>query len=114
MSSSQTATPDERYQHERVEHWNRVARDFPDGSRAGRAYHRRIEAIYGLLVRPGLRVIELGCGTGGVLSALRPAYGVGLDLSAEMVELARARYPSLSFVQADVHDRLPVGGRSTS
>jgi ubiquinone/menaquinone biosynthesis C-methylase UbiE len=59
------------------------------------------------------RVLDLGCGTGALLDALKPAYGVGIDLSERMVDVARARYPHLTFVHGDVErlDELTeVGG----
>jgi hypothetical protein len=43
-------------------------------------------------------VLEIGCGSGDLLAALRPARGVGVDVSPGMVELARSRHPSLEFV----------------
>ncbi len=56
------------------------------------------------LVRPGQRVLELGCGTGDLLNALEPAYGLGVDLSSNMVDVARRRFPHLRFQQGDVED----------
>jgi SAM-dependent methyltransferase len=92
------------YRQERAAHWDAVARRW--GHRAGLAgaYHRRLERVYRFLVPPGQRVLELGCGTGDLLAALRPAAGVGVDLSGEMVRLAAERYPDLRFVQADAHE----------
>lgn len=56
------------------------------------------------LVPAGARVLELGCGTGAGLAALHPAYGVGVDFSAEMIAVARAQHPQHKFVEADVED----------
>ena len=53
-------------------------------------------------VRP--TVLELGCGTGELLAALKPSVGVGVDLSAEMIRLAGNRYPHLRWLVADAHD----------
>ena len=100
----------DRYRRERIAFWDRIANEFPEGSRAGGEYHRRINEIYGLAVRPGLRALELGCAAGDLLASLRPAHGVGVDFSAGMVTLARARHPQLAFVQADVHDLTELEG----
>jgi len=43
----------------------------------------------------GLRVLELGSGTGELLDALKPSYGVGIDISHGMVEHAQHKYPHL-------------------
>lgn len=69
-----------------------------------RDYYRDDRAYMKFLIQPGQRVLELGCGIGDLLSALDPAYGVGVDLSQRMVEQARSRYPSLHFVQGDIED----------
>ena len=58
----------------------------------------------GELTYSGLRVLELGCGTGALLAALEPSHGVGVDFSPAMVAIARAHHPQLSFVVADVEN----------
>ena len=63
-------------------------------------YHRLIEQIAAFHVPPGLKVLEIGCGGGDLLAALRPSEGVGVDVSGEMVALARSRHPELRFEQA--------------
>ena len=57
-------------------------------------------------VTPGQRVLELGCGQGGLLAALKPRVGVGVDFSADVLALAQKRHPELRFVLADAHDML--------
>ncbi|MBI3357808.1 MAG: glycosyltransferase, partial [Nitrospirae bacterium] len=47
------------------------------------------------------RVLELGSGLGNLLSALKPAHGVGIDLSVEMVKEAARRHPTLEFRVGD-------------
>jgi glycosyltransferase involved in cell wall biosynthesis/SAM-dependent methyltransferase len=66
-------------------------------------YHRSLERLCRRFVPPGARVLELGCGTGDLLASLSPdpAGSLGVDLSAGMVERARAKYPSLSFQAGD-------------
>lgn len=71
---------------------------------ASRSYHDRLETIYGFLVRPGQRVLEIGCGTGDLLASLDPSRGVGIDFSVEVLEVARERHPELTFQLADAHD----------
>lgn len=60
----------------------------------------------------GARVLDLGCGTGLPTGRQLTAAGhrvVGVDLSAGMVELARARVPEAEFHQADIRDLRPGG-----
>jgi SAM-dependent methyltransferase len=54
------------------------------------------------LVPKGLRVLDLGCGTGRLLSELEPSRGVGIDLSPASIAIARANYPHLEFHEADI------------
>jgi len=45
------------------------------------------------------RIVDVGCGTGGNIAALSGQYTcVGIDPSAEAIELARRRYPSVKFL----------------
>jgi len=54
------------------------------------------------LINNGQRVLELGCGTGQLLNTLKPSYGVGVDLSGSMIEVARENFSHLEFVQGDI------------
>jgi SAM-dependent methyltransferase len=56
------------------------------------------------LITEGARVLELGCGTGGLLAALKPSFGVGVDLSEGMIAQARRTHPNLTFFIGDVED----------
>ncbi len=93
----------ERYTQERLAYWERAASRLDTFRGWGGAYHRRLTQIYQNLVRPGLKVLELGCGQGDLLAALKPADGMGVDFSAGMIQRARQRHPGLRFEQADVH-----------
>jgi len=68
------------------------------------AYYDEDRRYMQFLVPAGKRVLELGCGHGDLLAALRPAHGVGVDFSAAQVEKARARHPDLHFVHGDAED----------
>jgi len=93
-----------RYQWERIAHWDHVARRLDKWSGAGVFYQKQLAHYYKLLVPPGLRVLEVGCGLGDLLAALEPSVGVGVDFSGEMIKRASKRYPQLRFVRADVHE----------
>lgn len=59
-----------------------------------------------LAARPGERILDLGCGTGGLTAAIaaQGAEVYGIDVSAEMIAKARADHPGLAFDVADGHD----------
>lgn len=67
-------------------------------------YYQQLKQMVAALVPPGRRVLEIGCGIGHMLDAARPAHGVGIDLSPEMVEQARSLYPSHAFHCMDIED----------
>jgi SAM-dependent methyltransferase len=70
----------------------------PLAANARRKRHERFFALAG--VRPGMTVVDIGCGSLG-LRALEPGLDItGVDLAA------RAEYPG-PFVQADATERLP-------
>jgi SAM-dependent methyltransferase len=59
--------------------------------------------------RPGARVVEIGCGSGGLTQKLAAAgYRVlGVDLSSSMIRLARRRAPAARFRVASWYDFTP-------
>jgi len=78
-----------RHVYDRTSRWHRFVEE-PFERRA------RTDGLDLLRVRPGERVLELGCGAGGALIALARAAGqtgrvVGLDLSPGMISQAAAR-----------------------
>jgi SAM-dependent methyltransferase len=66
-----------------------------------RGYHGILAHYYNLLIPSGASVLEVGCGTGGLLGGLRAARKVGVDLSERRITVARTRVPDAEFhVQA--------------
>src|SRR5437879_12948887 len=68
---------------------------------SGRHYQQLLRRYYGFWVPPGLRILEIGCGLGDLLAAVKPARGLGVDFSPSMIALARQRHPELEFQVAD-------------
>ena len=92
------------YQQTRITHWDTIARKRDTWRGMGRWYHQRLAEIYRFHVSPNLRVLEIGCGDGRLLASLKPARGVGVDFSEEMLRRAKEHYPKLEFIHADAHD----------
>ena len=74
------------------------------------AYHEDDRKFMQFLIPHGKRVLELGCGRGDLLAALKPSYGVGIDFGAETIAKANARHPDLYFVLGDVEDPATLAG----
>ena len=85
----------------RRDHWDAIAQRSDRRPGWGGYYHRRLHDVYRLAIPPGARVLELGCGRGDLLAAVRPSVGVGVDLSGEMARRAREQHPGLRFVEGD-------------
>jgi ubiquinone/menaquinone biosynthesis C-methylase UbiE len=90
--------------HARRDLWDAIARRSDRQLGWGGYYHHRLRQLYRLAIPAGSRVLELGCGRGDLLAAVAPSVGVGVDLSVEMVQRARARYPGLRFIEGDALD----------
>jgi len=78
-----------------------------DGIERSRARHRYyydyLARVLRVRVPEGQRVLDLGCGAGHLLAALRPSVGVGVDVSAPAIREATARYGGerLRFLEGD-------------
>jgi SAM-dependent methyltransferase len=67
-------------------------------------YYGWLEKIYRFVVRPGSRVLHIGCECGDLLAAVKPAYGVGVDGDEKAIALAKKRFPHLNFIVAEPHE----------
>jgi SAM-dependent methyltransferase len=72
-------------------------------------FHREDLRYLKFAIPEGSRILELGCGTGHLLAALKPSYGVGVDFSAGMITQARKTHPELTFVHGDIENAAFVG-----
>ena len=67
-------------------------------------FHEEELGYLRFLIPPGLRILELGCGTGDLLADLQPSIGVGVDISPAMIDQAKQLHPDLQFKIGDVED----------
>jgi SAM-dependent methyltransferase len=67
-------------------------------------YYDELIKYFRFIVPEGRRILEVGCGDGYVLSALKPSYGLGIDISKEMIKKAENDNDnsSLKFIEADI------------
>ena len=66
-----------------------------------RYYYDVVKRLLRYIVEPGKRVLEVRCATGHLLDAVKPSYGVGVEISDKMIEIASTNYPDLHFVRSD-------------
>ena len=73
-------------------------------------YEGRVEHFLADTVPPGRRVLDVGCGPGHLTRGLAaPVQVVGVDLSPEMIALAREGRPSGDYHVHSYHAPLPAG-----
>jgi SAM-dependent methyltransferase len=88
-----------------------ILRNSENAARHREAYRRRAAFFHEedlrylrFLISPGLRVLEVGCGTGAVLAGLEPRFGVGVDISPAMICEAKRLRPAHQFFVGDAED----------
>lgn len=64
-------------------------------------YYKNLVRFFKFNIPETSRVLEIGCGTGFLLNQLNPSFGVGIDISGEMIRIASEKYPHLYFFQQD-------------
>jgi ubiquinone/menaquinone biosynthesis C-methylase UbiE len=93
---------DEKRKQELVRRFDSLAQERRRWMGKNKYYYEDQTRYFQFLVPPGSSVLELGCGTGDLLNALKPKRGVGVDFSSEMLRVAKETYPDLEFREADV------------
>lgn len=68
--------------------------------------HREIVRKLGIN-KPGIKVLDAGCGYGRTCGWFHTNDYVGVDFSPDFVEEARRQYPAYTFAQVDVLSELP-------
>jgi len=89
------------YTENRRRYWSEAAKEGSLWPPLRAFYQKRLAEIYRFLIPPGKRVLEVGCGSGDLLAAVEPSYGVGVDLSPVMIGKAKTEYPAIHFVEGD-------------
>jgi SAM-dependent methyltransferase len=72
--------------------------------RSNRYFYDRFKRLLRFIIEPAKRVLEIRCQTGHLLASVDPAYGVGVEISDRLVEIAQKNYPDLHFIKSDPED----------
>lgn len=86
------------------EFYERIAPDWDYWHEKNAFYHRKMTELIRGMIPPGGKVLELGCGTGDLLAALRPRAGIGLNLADGLTARARAKHPEFRFETVEVDE----------
>ncbi len=97
-------TPAEKkYRNERIASWDKASQFKQSSKHLGFWYYKMLGRFYRFHTPADLNVLEIGCGHGDILAGVKPSFGVGIDFSQKMVNVAKQKYPKLHFVCADAH-----------
>jgi len=82
-------------------HFDKIARDYDDHKKKNWYYYDNLKKLFINLIPPQKKVLDVGCGTGDILVNLKPSYGLGIDISQEMIKIAQLKYknkPNIQFL----------------
>lgn len=85
-----------------AQHYDSLASQRDKFRRSNEYYYALLEKQYRYFIPPAKKVLEMGCSTGDLLACLKPSLGVGIDISASMVQEARKKHPSLHFYEGEI------------
>jgi ubiquinone/menaquinone biosynthesis C-methylase UbiE len=69
-----------------------------------RYYWEDLEHFCSFLVPENASVLEIGCGTGDLIASLNVREKVGIDYSSRMIEVAKQKYPDITFLCMEAED----------
>lgn len=73
-------------------HFNKIAPKYDAYKSNNKFYYKNLKDIVCNLVPRNSKVMEVGCGTGDILVSTKPKYGYGVDISPEMIRIAKAKH----------------------
>src|SRR6266436_8729966 len=82
------------------DHLTKIANRREDWINRNGYYYELLARLLRFLVEPQKKVLSVRCDIGNLLAAVKPSDGKGIDICAEMVEIAQRRNSSLNFAVA--------------
>jgi SAM-dependent methyltransferase len=102
-----------------AKHYSSLARmhgDSPKSTqwRGSKSQERRFEILFGIGDLAAAKILDFGCGTGAMLASLRRRFAytgeyVGVDISEQMLKIARGKFPKARFETIDLFADAPGG-----
>ncbi len=87
-----------------ITYFNSIAKKRNYFRKKNHYYYEDLEHYLKFIIPKNKKIIELGCGTGETLAALKPANGVGVDFSSEMLKIAKKNFPEFAFLEQDIEN----------
>ena len=83
-------------------HFDLIAKDYDKWKKKNAYYYNSIKSLIGKVVRTRSKVLDVGCATGEILASTNPAEGVGIDISPELIGIARSKFPQHTFICSSI------------
>lgn len=77
-----------------TQHFNRIAQDYNSYKKKNKYYYDNLKELLRSLIPEDKKVLEIGCGTGDLLASVNPRRGYGMDVSNEMIKIAKRKHAS--------------------
>lgn len=73
------------------EHFDSIAYKYDEIKENNSYYRDSLNNLFQSFIPIEKRILDIGCGTGRLLRSLYPSYGVGIDISPNMISIAKAK-----------------------
>lgn len=73
-------------------HFDKVAGGYDSGKDKYSFYYQNLKKLLSSLIKKDSIVFEIGCGTGDLISYLKPKVGWGMDISSQMIKKAKTKH----------------------
>jgi len=85
-------------------HFDSIASNYDYWKNKNWYYYKNLKEIIKEFVPDRKEVLEIGCGTGDILASTNPSYGIGADVSVEIIRISKSiysKYENLIFCMPD-------------
>ncbi len=86
------------------QHFDAIASRYDYWKNHNRYYYDNLFKLYASYIPAGSSVVEIGCGTGDIIVKLEPRDGRGIDVSEEMIQIARKKHAHFASIKFDRED----------
>jgi ubiquinone/menaquinone biosynthesis C-methylase UbiE len=92
-------------------HFDKIADNYDYYKNKNQFYYKNLKKLLCKLIPKNKTVLEFGCGTGDLLTSLNPKVGYGVDISREMIDIAKNKYKSNKNLHFFTNQQLPIINR---
>src|SRR3989344_3627153 len=87
-------------------HFDQIANKYDDFKSSKNIYYQVMKkaVINKNRNQKKIKILDIGCGTGNILAEINPAYGLGIDISWQMIKLAKLKYARRKNLHFKVYD----------